>query len=382
MTAESHPPRVGPGAADRERALLDRVSALGAAGGFVPFDRFMEVALYGTGVGFYDRPRTPFGAGGDFYTAAHVSPLFGQTIARRLLAVRAALGRSGPFRVVELGSGDGTLANVLVRALGEAATSDDLEYVLVERSETLRAASFERVQELGGRAGVRVRWSGSVGADGPFDGAVVANEVLDAQPVRRLRWNGERWEELGVRVDGEALVPAVGAASRPVPGSPLPRGVEPGTTFEVSPAAEAIVREVADHLSRGAFLLLDYGMEEPELRAAHPSGTLATVRRHRAGSDPLEHPGASDLSTFVNWTRLRAAARAAGLEELSDRSQAEALGTWGFPALFEDAVRHARSSEEEVRVRLAAKNLLFGFERFRAIEWSAPASAEALRAAT
>jgi SAM-dependent MidA family methyltransferase len=115
-------------------------------------------------------------------------------------------------------------------------------------------------------------------------------------------------------------------------------------------------------------LLDDYGMEEDELVRAHPEGTLATVRGHRSDSDAVTRPGESDLSTFVNWTRLRTVARAAGLEVVADRSQAEALGAWGFPRLFDEALARAGSAEAEVRLRLSAKNLLFGFQRFRILE--------------
>jgi SAM-dependent MidA family methyltransferase len=109
-------------------------------------------------------------------------------------------------------------------------------------------------------------------------------------------------------------------------------------------------------------------MEESELLVAHPFGTLAAVRRHENVDDPFEEPGACDLSVFVNFTRIRAAAATAGFRELAFRSQAEALGAWGYPALLEEAVRSAPSAEAEVRLRLASKNLLFGFERFCALE--------------
>jgi SAM-dependent MidA family methyltransferase len=368
-----------PALAERAREVVGRTAALAGPDGFVPFDRFMEVALYGEGVGFYAREESPFGPAGDFYTAAHVHPLFGRTIAERIRSVGRSLGPGRPFRIVEIGSGDGTLAVTILGALGSPESIPHAEYVLVERSQTLRHASLERVDEAGRRAGIPVRLASSVGADGPFEGFVLANEVLDAQPVRRLRWTGAEWRELGVRLVDGSLVSAEAPLGSPVPGPALPTPIEADTVLEVSPAAEGLVREVADHLERGSFVVLDYGMDESELLAAHPSGTLESVRRHRVVADPLDAPGATDLSAFVNFTRLREVARSAGLIELLGCSQAEALGEWGFPALFEAAVREAGSSEEEVRIRLAAKNLLFGFERFRALEWSAAGSASALR---
>ncbi len=178
----------------------------------------------------------------------------------------------------------------------------------------------------------------AVSAFGPFEGVVVANELLDAQPVRRVRWNGTEWRELGVRLTPSGIRADEGPAAETVPEPSLPSSPADGTVFEFSPTAEGLVRELADHLVAGVWLVVDYGMEQDELLRAHPEGTLATVRGHRSGSDPVVAPGESDLSTFVNWTRLRAVARAAGLEVLADRTQAEALGAWGFPRLFEETL--------------------------------------------
>jgi SAM-dependent MidA family methyltransferase len=365
-----HPVPVDPSRREKLRELL-RASA--DPNGFVPFDRFMDIALYGEGVGFYARDDSPFGRQGDYYTAAHASPLFGRAIAERIRSVANAMPEGVPFRVVELGPGDGTLGESILRSLASDTTlRGRLEYVVVERSPTLGVHALERIGAAGRPAGIPVLASGGVGADGPFRGVVVANEVLDAQPVRRLRWDGAVWQELGVRLTSEGLVEAASPRVRSVPLPELPLPAAPGAILEVSPTAEGILREVADHLVAGLFLVIDYGMSESELLSAHPSGTLAAVRRHRTTDDPLANPGDSDLSVFVNFTRVRAAARAAGLIETAFRRQAEALGAWGFPSLLEAATLSAPSPEAEVRLRLAAKNLLFGFDRFYALELTTP----------
>ena len=379
-TAPSVP--VPPEVTERLRRIVALLDAARDPTGFVPFDRFMEIALYSPDVGFYDRPRSPLGPSGDFYTAPHVHPLFGRTVADRVSAVRRVLGDGRPFRVTELGGGDGTLSRSLLEGLGPAdRSSDEVELVLVERSSTLAARALERVRPVAERLGRTVRIAGAVGETGPFEGIVVANEVMDAQPARRLRWTGTEWRELGIRLERGELRTAESAVARPVPPPALPRSLEPGGILEVAPLVGSLVREVADHLVRGELLVLDYGMEEDELLRGHPEGTLAAVRGHRSGLDPLASPGLADLSTFVNFTRFRAVARGAGLEVISDRSQAEALDAWGFSARFEEALRGAGSADEEVRLRLAVKNLLFGFERFRALELAPPGSAAALRPA-
>jgi SAM-dependent MidA family methyltransferase len=360
---------------EKFRRLLLRVAA---RDGFVPFDRFMEVALYGEEVGYYSRTDSPFGREGDYYTAAHASPLFGRTIAERVRAVLADLPPGVPARVVEVGPGDGTLGEGVVSGLAaEPGIPEQVEYVLVERSPSLSRRGFDRVSAAGKAVGVPVRLSDGIGADGPFRGVVLANELLDAQPARRLLWDGRDWNETGVRVTDHKLLRATVPCDRPVPPPELPTGLPEGTILEVSPMAEALVREVADHLVSGLGIFLDYGMDESELVAGHPSGTLAAVRKHRSVDDPLDDPGSSDLSVFVNFRRIRAVARSSGLREVAFRRQGEALHAWGLPKLLEEAVRSAPSSEAQVRTHLAAKNLLFGFERFYSLELAPPSGPDA-----
>ncbi|MGA8275355.1 MAG: SAM-dependent methyltransferase [Thermoplasmata archaeon] len=349
--------------------LIRMARAVADAQGFLAFDRWMDLVLYTEGLGYYARPRSPLGTSGDFYTAPEVHPLFAAAFAERIREVRNELGHERPFTLVEIGPGDGTLAAGIVSALGpHPASGGDLRLVLVERSSPLRATALARARLAARPFGVPVSAEDSVSSLGPFEGVVVANELIDAQPVRRLRWNGTEWRELGVRLSDSGFQADEGPPAEPVAGPALPSSPPRGTVFEYSPAAEGLVREVADHLVAGVWLLDDYGMDEDELVRAHPEGTLATVRGHRSGSDPAACPGESDLSTFVNWTRLRTVARSSGFEVVADRSQAEALGAWGFSRLFDAAVAQAGSAEAEVRLRLSVKNLLFGFERFRILE--------------
>ena len=361
-----------PGSPGAEPPVEERSAVLAALrrraepDGFVPNDRFMEVALYAASVGYYARARSPFGPGGDFYTAPRVGPLYARTLAARVAEIDRALGRRRPFAVVDLGAGDG----LLLRGLAEALPTD-LDLVAVDRSPARREESA---------SSPRIRAVGSFAELGPCRGVVVAHELLDAQPARRLRWDGDRWEELGVLLGPEGWSPAARPAGTSVPGSPVPelRREDAGRVVELAPAAEAIVREVADHLGEGVLIVVDYGAEGAELRAAHPHGTFEAVRGHRAGRSPLAAVGASDLSTFVDFSRVREAARRAGWVELAYRGQAEALGAWGFESELRRTLAAATGAEEEVRLRLAAKNLLFGFGTFRVLELATPTGAAAL----
>jgi SAM-dependent MidA family methyltransferase len=346
----------------------------GAAGpdGSLPFDRFMEIALYHPTRGYYSRAGGPLGRSGDFYTAAHVAPLFGAAIGERILTAWKEAGRPTRFRVAELGPGDGTLALALLRHLGESLPKDARwEYVLVERSEALRArAAATASAETDGR--ISIRSQSELLFEAPFRGAILGNELLDAQPCRRFRFRSGRWHELFVRVRDLPLVEVEDDAVPSVPGPNMPSSAAEGALLEVSPVAEGLLRQAADQLQRGLLLFLDYGAEEGRWTRHAGSGTLTAYRAHRVEPDPLASPGATDLSVFVNFTRLREVAARSGLRELRFRRQNEALGAWGYGALLERWLSDGTDDAERVRRQLASKNLLFGFEEFYAWELAPP----------
>lgn len=355
----------------RERALLARLAAIGGSDGTVRFDRFIEEALYGPAPGRYEAPESPIGRSGEFYTAPSVSPLFARALGRWILSERDRIGRPKHFAIVELGPGDGTLAEGLLTTVCDAiGRPASIAYRLIDRSERLRMRAFERVRALAETSGVELSAAPTIAELGPFAGVVVANEVLDALPFRRFVRRVDGWHELLLRVGATGL-----AESESSTVGPGPDGASEGARIERSPAAEALLREVADHLTAGGAIFLDYGSEEPRLLAEHPEGTLAAYRRHRRMPDPLAHPGLFDLSAFVNFSRIRDAAAHAGLTERSYRSQAEALVAWGLESDTRAAVASARTPEDGVRVQLAVKNLLFGFAAFQALELEAKGGA-------
>ena len=300
--------------------------AIGRAGGWLPFDRFMALALYAPGLGYYASPSRKFGAmpssGSDFVTAPELTPLFGRALARQ---VGQALEASQTQEVWEFGAGSGALAEQLLGELGERVRG----YTIVELSGSLRERQRQR---LAGFAG-QVRWADELPA--AMQGVVVGNEVLDAMPVKLLHRRGGTWHERGVAVEAGGLR----FADRPTDLRP-PIEVEGGHDYvtEIHPQAQAFIRTLADRLERGAAFFLDYGF--PEREYWHPQrhmGTLMCHRGHLADTDPLADVGQKDITAHVDFTGIAVAAQESGLNLLGYTSQANFLFNCGLLELAHGA---------------------------------------------
>lgn len=305
--------------------LIRRVMA--GAGGWLPFDRFMALALYAPGLGYYARSNRQFGAmpssGSDFVTAPELSPLFGAALGRQ---VAQALDATATSEVWEFGAGTGALAAQLLQALGDRVQ----RYSIVDLSGALRARQREQLAPFG----ERVRWFDALPET--MQGVVVGNEVLDAMPVQLLHWDGAQWFERGVvaaGADGFAFADRV-TVLRP------PRAADfvPGTTVEIHPQAEAFVRTLAVRLARGAAFFIDYGFPDAEYYLPERvGGTLMCHRAHRADTDPLADVGAKDITAHVNFSAIALTAQDAGFEVLGYTSQARFLLNCGIAPLLLEA---------------------------------------------
>ncbi|MFM6986905.1 MAG: class I SAM-dependent methyltransferase [Hydrogenophaga sp.] len=313
-------------------ALLARLQeAIRAAGGWLPFDRFMAMALYEPGLGYYansspkfgQMPEGAAGQGSDFVTAPELSPLFGATLARQ---VAQALAATGTNEVWEFGAGTGALALQLLDAL-DALGQAPRRYTIVDLSGTLRA----RQQATLARHAGRVHWADQLPER--FDGVVVGNEVLDAMPVQLLvRVGGGqdgRWYERGVMVDDAG---ALGWAERPT-GLRPPVNIDGPQNYltEIHLQGEAFVRTLAERLQRGAAFFIDYGF--PEAEYYHPQrhmGTLICHRAHQSDDNPLADVGLKDITAHVNFTGIALAAQDAGMAVLGYTSQGRFLINCGL----------------------------------------------------
>ncbi|QPF72311.1 class I SAM-dependent methyltransferase [Roseateles sp. DAIF2] len=301
---------------------------IAAAGGWLGFDRFMELALYAPGLGYYSGPRRKFGlmpggadGGSDFVTAPEMSPLFGRALA---VQVGQALQATGTDTVIEFGAGSGALAAQLLEALGERVR----RYQIVDLSGTLRARQAERLA----RWGDQVQWLDALPER--FEAVVVGNEVLDAMPVQLVRFDGQRWWERGVAWDGAGFVWADRTSELAPPleaqgVAPIP--FVPDTVTELHAQGEAFVRTLAAGLARGAAFLIDYGF--PAAEYYHPQrigGTLMCHHEHRADPDPLVLVGEKDITAHVNFTGVALTGQDAGLTVLGYTSQANFLLNCGL----------------------------------------------------
>jgi SAM-dependent MidA family methyltransferase len=308
-----------------------------AAGGAIPFSRYMELCLYAPGLGYYSAGQRKFGAGGDFVTAPEVSSLFGRSLARCCAQVLQQTGGD----ILEFGAGSGRLA---VDLLGELDLLGCLpqRYFILERSADLQQRQRQLLYREMPQLVERVVWLDSLPPAG-FRGVMLANEVLDAMAVERFRWNGSaarqyfvgqgaagfEWLERPVETPGLQA-----AVDRLVKDCKLPAGY----VSEINLSLDAWLGSIAGRLGEGLLLLVDYGYEQDEYY--HPqrsSGTLMCHYRQRAHDDPFLWPGLQDITAHVDFTAVAEAASAAGLAVSGYTTQAWFLLDCGLDGLLQDA---------------------------------------------
>jgi SAM-dependent MidA family methyltransferase len=317
-------------------------------GGWIGFERFMAMALYQPGLGYYSGGDRQFGAlpssGSDFITAPELSPLFGRALARQ---VAQALAATGTREVWEFGAGSGALAVQLLQTLDALGATVD-RYTIVDLSGTLRERQRQRLAQEVPQLADKVRWIDTLPAT--FEGVVVGNEVLDAMPVVLVAWDGVQWQERGVALDEVAEVPQFVWADRPTAlRPPVDLGFVPGTVTELPRQASAFLATLAAGLARGAAFFIDYGFPEHEFY--HPQrtgGTLMCHRGHQADPDPLHDIGLKDLTTHVDFTAIALAGQDAGLEVLGYISQARFLFNCGLLADLESADLRGRAMAQKL----------------------------------
>lgn len=319
-----------------------------AAYGFLPFDQWMQAALYAPGLGYYTAGSTKFGGNtptGDFTTAPELSPLFGQTLARQVAQI---LQQCDAVTVLEFGAGSGALAATLIPALRSAGIEP--HYQILELSPDLRQRQQERLAALQ----ANVVWLDELPTQ--FVGCVLANEVLDAMPAVLFHIDEDlNIMELGVQAASDDIAAGLPApfvlAARPAPEHIQQLVLErvprlPTYQSELNLNAEAWVRSMGEWLHKGAALLIDYGFPQREYyHEQRAEGTLMCHFRHLAHAQPLVLAGMQDITTHVDFTAMADAALESGLDVLGYTSQARFLMNCGLPGLLAAASPDAESRD-------------------------------------
>ena len=363
-----------PALSDDERQHSERLTSriaqeIERGAGWISFERYMEMALYQPGLGYYSAGARKLGAEGDFVTAPEISPLFSRCLARQSAEVLAALGGGN---ILELGAGSGVMAADL---LSELAVMESLphRYYILEISADLRVRQQALIESRIPQLRERVVWLDTLPKN--FTGVVLANEVLDAIPVQRFRMRGEQVNALGIawrlgkleESEVRADVPlqeAVRAVEAAI-GHPLPDDYE----SEINLRIPAWIASLAELLARGVILLIDYGLPRAQYYSADRSrGTLLCHYRHRFHSNPLINVGLQDIGAWVDFTCVAEAAVDAGLSVAGFCTQTHFLIGCGIEKLLADLAQRDLSD----RLHLARQAITLTLpgemgERFKVI---------------
>ena len=306
--------------------------------GWIPFSRFMELALYAPGLGYYTAGARKFGEAGDFTTAPELSALFGRTLAKQLIEVMQA---STPH-ILELGAGSGKLAVDILTELEKRNTLPE-SYSILEVSADLRERQQALIQERLPHLAQKVTWLDVL--PDHISGAVIGNEVLDALPVHLVYWSEGRILERGVSSSGATF-----AWQDRIPENVALLDIAKTLTVpddylsEVSLAARGLIASLSERMQKGAMLFIDYGFGSAEYY--HPQrsrGTLMCHYRHHSHDDPFYLLGLQDITAHVDFTAIAESAIDHGAHFLGYTSQAHFLINNGVTDLLSEV------SPEDVR---------------------------------
>jgi len=305
-----------------------------AAKRVIPFKRFMELALYCPEYGYYEKEKDNVGRGGDFYTSVSVGGLFGDLLASQfaswLDALNSRQGKADFLTLAEAGAHQGRLALDILRWFKQFRPDHlkRLRYLLLEPSASRQTWQLRVLEEFRSQ----VVWQSGLDSN-PIRGIIFSNELLDAMPLTRARWNAcdRKWQELGVTSRDGLFAWKLMQGSLCLPWDvpePLLQVLPDGFIVEFSQAATDWWRNAAATLQEGWLVTFDYGCEwEDFFEPSRKDGTLRTYRKHRMGVDPLADPGEQDLTAHVNFSEILRGGEEAGLRTEVFTSQSAFLSS-------------------------------------------------------
>lgn len=322
----------------------------------------MALCLYHPEYGYYMKAGERTGVRGDYFTSPDLHPVFARLVARQAAEIWEILGRPSPFSWVEMGPGRGLFAREFLESVKNSHPGffGALDYVAIEPAARQRTHLVEQFNRAGLESKVRVVTS--LGEINSVTGCFFSNELVDAFPVSVVARAGGYLKEIYVTTEGESLREKLGPISDPAIAAAVARyanNLEEGNRVEVSQQAIGWMRLVAEKLSRGFVLTIDYGDKAERLYASdRPRGTLMAYRGHVAAEDFFSAPGEQDLTTHVNFSALIDAGREAGLALTGFTTQERFLMALGeadeFAALYEPG----QGEVEKLDGRLKLKRLI------------------------
>lgn len=351
-------------------------SEIAARAGYLPFAHYMELALYAPGLGYYAAGAQKLGPAGDFVTAPEMTPLFAAALATQVSAILA--GTQGR-EIIELGGGSGRLAADLLRILAERNALPS-RYAILEPSPDLRERQGATIAQHAAAYVDRVTWIDCLPET--INGALIANEVLDAIPAEVIARRNGQWQERGVTWDevGKALVWTERPADSRQAALAATRFPPTGDySSEINPAAEALVADIGQRFTAGAALFIDYGFPAAEYyHAQRGDGTLMCHYRHRAHDDPFAWPGLTDITAHVDFTAMAESGERAGLHVAGFTSLApflmgcgilDALAAIGPPESMAYIVAAAATQKLLALSEMGELFKVLALARSDAIEW-------------
>ncbi|MGC9385605.1 MAG: class I SAM-dependent methyltransferase [Hydrogenovibrio sp.] len=333
----------------RSQQLTEKIRQSLKRYGALSFAHYMELALYMPQFGYYASGLPKIGAQGDFITAPEISPIFSRCLARQAEQI---LKRLETPNLIEFGAGKGTMARDILLELHALQQPVD-QYYIIELSADLRQRQTETLQSLPAGVFEKVVWLDRL-PDKPLQAVVLANEVLDAMPVEKLRFerdqsllgyvdyneSRQRFEWQYQPITDRQLQKASNAILKQI-GEPSPQGYETEINLNIQPW----LKSLSDCLTAGAVLLVDYGYTRREYyQPARRMGTLRCHYQHRAHSDPFFYPGLQDITAHVDFTAVAESAFHAGFKIAGFTTQAHFLMSSGLLEMSADAESHITES--------------------------------------
>lgn len=331
----------------RSRMLEDIIKETILREGPIPFERFMETALYHPSLGYYASEKTDIGREGDFYTSPHLHPVFGAVLGRQIEECRTILGGPDKFTVVEQGAGKGYLALDIMDYLKEREMYERMEYIIVETNPVI--ADFQR--RLLNDHGETCKWIRDIESLEEFNGCLISNELMDSFPVHLVLMDAGL-KEVYVGTEENGFVEILREPSTPEIEKYLKDfslSFPKGYRTEINLRTDTWIGQVSSKLTEGFIITIDYGYSAEEYYSeARDGGTLLCYYRHRTNENPYQNIGTQDITAHVNFSALKKWGESSGLKTVGYTSQGAYLVSMGIDEIITEKYLGKEDYEFEI----------------------------------